>query len=118
MVKQEAQGLEGSHKLTIFINGMRYPIKTHEDPAYVAELAREIDEATKKMIAAGSTASEAMILLCLSYIDSWKKAEQSADNLRDQVTKYLDDASKARSELADANRELERLRRENKGGGK
>ena len=118
MVKHDTQGRGGSHKLTIYINGMRYPIKTQEDPAYVAELAREIDESTKKLVAAGSTAGEAMVLLCLSYIDNWKKAEQSADNLRDQVTKYLDDAAKARSELAEANRELEKLRRLREGGAK
>ena len=108
MVKQD---MPAGHKLAIHINGMRYPIRTQEDPAYVNGLAREIDESVRLMIAGGSSMTDAMVLLCLSYLDNWKKAENNADNLRAQVTQYLEDASKARIELTEVRRELEKLRK-------
>ena len=42
--------------------------------------------------------------------DCYQKSERSADHMRAQLSDYLEDAAKARIELDDAKREIEKLR--------
>ena len=99
------------HKLIVEIYGGKYPIKTVEEPDYVSELARELDKATRELMKNGSSASlnEALVLLALSYLDAYKKSEQSADHLRGQIAEYLEDAAKSRAEVGEARKEIARL---------
>ena len=102
-----------SHKLTIDIYGSRYPITANEDPKYVAELARELDKMVADLMKSGKLSiNQALVLIALNCLDGYRKAEQSSDNLREQVAGYLEDATLARMELEDTQRELEKLRRE------
>ena len=97
-------------RMSIQINGTKYPITTGEDPAYVEVLAREMDKAVRQLMQGGSlTVTEALVLLGLSYADAHAKAEETSDHLRGQIAGYLEDAAKARQETADARREIARL---------
>lgn len=105
-------------KINLQINGVKYPITTTEDAEYVESLGREMDKALRQIMAGSRfSVNEALVLLCLSYLDAHKKSEQGADHLRGQVAEYLEDASKARMEAGEARRELAKLekRLESKG---
>lgn len=98
------------NKVAIQINGVKYPITTAESPAYVEELGREMDKTVRQIMgSANLSINEALVLLALSYLDQYHKAESGADNLRNQVAQYLDEASKARQDTTEAFREIERL---------
>lgn len=95
------QSKQQPNKLTIQINGMRYNIKTNEDPDYVLELAHEIDQEVRSVMAtANASMAEALILLALSSLDKARKAESGTDHLRVQITEYAEEAKRLRKEVA------------------
>ena len=102
-----------ANRLTIYINGIRYPIKTVEEPAYVEGLAREIDTMVRDLMNNAATSlNEALVLTALSCMDSYKRAEKSADNLRAQFSGYVEDAAKSRLEAEELRRQVERMKRQ------
>lgn len=101
------------NRVTIEIYGSQYPITTRESITYVQELAAEIDSGVTELVDRSSASlPQALILMCLSYLDAYKKSEASADNLREQVAEYLEEASQAKLELTRAKAEIERLNRD------
>ena len=73
-------------------------------------MAAEIDKMVRQLMdGTHLSMNEALVLISLSYLDAYKKSEESADNLRSQVGEYLEEASKARAETADAQKEIMRL---------
>jgi len=102
-----------NNRLTIEIYGTKYSITTSEASEYVEQLASEIDTALFDLMRRGGISlNQALLLLGLQYLDAQKKSEESADHLRSQVAEYLDDAAKARMELAEALQKIDRLERE------
>ena len=100
------------NRVVITINGARYPIRSMEEPAYVHKLAEEMNASLHTLIHQGNLSlSEALVLMSLEYLDSYRKAERNLDNMRSQLTEYLEDAAKARLERDEARREVERLER-------
>jgi cell division protein ZapA len=96
-----------SNKLSVLINGVRYAITSSEDVPYVQELAHEIDElVTDLMRHSSMSIDQAMMLAALHFLDLYKKADESADHLRAQITAYAEDSAKMRTELTEARREL------------
>lgn len=103
----------GMNKVTVEINGTTLPITTSESEAYVKQLAKELEEQITIVTAKNSRVSynEALLLISLNVMDNYKKSEQAADNLRAQLSEYLEDAARARIEADEAKRETERLNR-------
>jgi cell division protein ZapA len=101
----------------IWIGANKYPITTQEEPAYVEELGSQIDKQVKHLMDNRMSLSEALVLVSLNYLDMYQKSEEGADHLRSQISEYLEEAAKARSEAAEARREIARLeaRLQNKG---
>jgi len=90
---------------------MRYAITTDQDPAYVAGLVQDVDTMVHAFIQESKASlNEALLLCALSSMDDKKKAEACADNLREQVKGYVDEANQARQEVQELRRELERLK--------
>lgn len=114
------------NKVKLNIGGAEYSVLTEDDVKYVQELGKELDRALTQVMKENPRASitQAAVLTALSYADEYKKASTAADNLREQIKDYLDDASSAKSkadwarreaektkkDLEDANIEIERLR--------
>lgn len=97
-------------RMTLKINGVKYHITTEEAEGYVGELAHEIDHSLRGLLdSSRMSTNEGLVLLCLSYLDLYRKTEQGADNLRVQIAEYLEEAAKARLEAGEARKELERL---------
>lgn len=106
-------------KVTLTIAGNRYPITTVESESYVRSMGQEIDEALAELMGNSHLAlNESLMLLCLSYLDAYKKSEKNSDNLRGQIAEYLEEASKARQQAADARKEIQRLEERLKEKGK
>jgi len=102
-----------ANKVKIQVSNMDFVLTTNEEPNYVLSLASELDNDLTEVIKGNPSLSinQALVLCCISYIDNYKKSENNSDNMRNQLTDYLEDAAKARIELDETKRELERLKR-------
>lgn len=102
------------NKIRMEICGSEYIISTTDGEDYTLALAEKLDKAMSEFMTAVPQASvtTAAVMCALSYLDELEKSSASADNMRSQITEYLDDAAKANLEAEDARRELERLRRQ------
>ncbi len=101
------------NKLKINILGLNYSINTQEDEEEVQKIVDEINSQAKNLVDDSRISVYDAIVLCLlEYADRYRKAEESADNLRNQLASYIEDASRARIEVDECHRELERLNRE------
>jgi len=103
-------------KLTIC--GNDYYINTDDDPKYVQELGAELDQALTRITKDNHRLSmtQAAILCALDYADEAHKANESADNLRNQIRDYMEDSQKYKMEAEVNKREVDRLNKELQAG--
>lgn len=101
------------NRVRIEILGSIYTVFTSESEEYTKSLAREIDEQANRLVTANPKLSQndALVLVALAYADYARKCEDNADNLRTQVSDYLDEATSTRIELDNTKRELASLKR-------
>jgi cell division protein ZapA len=83
--------------VTVDINGLRYPIRSHLDPAYVADLASYVEH--KMQLAARESPAG----------DTLKIAVLAALNIADECFRALQDGSSHRIDLTRRTLELERM---------
>lgn len=83
--------------VTVEINGMRYPIRSNLDAAYVADLAAYVEQ--KMQLAARESPAG----------DTLKIAVLAALNIADECFRTRDEGASHRSGLAQRARELERM---------
>jgi cell division protein ZapA len=83
--------------IPVEIQGLRYPIRSTLDPAYVARLAAYVNE---KMRAVGDSAPTD---------DSLRLAVLAALNIADELFRYRDTTETRQGELAERAGELERM---------
>lgn len=101
------------NRVKIEINGSKYVIATPEDEQKVLEIARELDSQVRQLLDSSDRMglNDALVLCALNYADAYRKSEESSDNMRAQLTDYLEDATQARNELEEAKREITRLKK-------
>lgn len=102
------------NRVHVRIGGASYTIVTEDEPAYVEELAENVDGEIRSICNGNPSLSmtQAAVLVALDQMDSCKKAGASADNLRVQIKDYLEESARAKMEVEVARREVERLNRE------
>jgi cell division protein ZapA len=83
--------------VSVEINGMRYPIRSTLDPAYVAELAAYVEQ--KMNLAAKESPAG----------DTLKIAVLAALNIADECFRAREEGSVQRTDITQRARELERL---------
>jgi len=83
--------------VSVEINGMRYPIRSSLDPAYVAELAAYVEQ--KMNLAAKESPAG----------DTLKIAVLAALNIADECFRAREEGSAQRTDVTQRARELERL---------
>ncbi len=83
--------------VTVEINGLRYPIRSHLDPAYVADLAAYVEH--KMQLASRESPAG----------DTLKIAVLAALNIADEYFRARDAGTSQRTDLAERALELERL---------
>jgi cell division protein ZapA len=89
--------MEQTRVVTVDINGQRYPIRSHLDAAYVAELAVYVEQ---KMALAQRECPQG---------DSLKIAVLAALNIADECFRARDEDAACRASVTHRARELERM---------
>jgi len=103
-----------NNKVTLKVGPLILNLTTSDTAQYAQALAAELDSRLTAMMNSNSnmTLAQAMALVSLDAMDSVKKANDAADNLRGLLKTYLEDVNKYRCAAEDAKRENERLRAE------
>lgn len=88
-------------------------ITTDETLEYTQALADRLNEKLSEIVSGvgNMTLSDAAVLVSLDCLDKAVRSEESAQNIRQQIKSYADDASKARQELNDKENEISRLQK-------
>lgn len=89
--------MDPSRVINVDINGMRYPIRSHLDAAYVAELATYVE--AKMQLAARECPAG----------DTLKIAVLAALNIADECFRAREEGTAHRTDLTQRTRELERM---------
>lgn len=103
------------NKIKINLSGKEYTIQTDESISYVKQLAEALDSKIEEFMNQNDTISvtSACMLVALGLVDDCIKASSDKDNLRKQVIDYLEEATKARTEISELKREVEALKQQN-----
>ncbi|HAB01292.1 MAG TPA: hypothetical protein DCE08_07590 [Ruminococcaceae bacterium] len=102
-----------ANRVRINIAGSDYYVMTDENPHYTTKLAYRLDAQIREMTESGNvTMTTALILCALSYLDDSNKANAIADNFRGQIKNYLEESTQLTIKLDEANREIERLKKQ------
>lgn len=102
------------NRVNITICGMEYTILAEESGDYVKKVGQLVNNKMVELINESPKMSTNMaaVLTAVNLCDELFKAQQTADNLRTQLKKYLDDSSKSRQEAEESKREVMQLRGE------
>lgn len=106
--------MDNPNRVKVDILGSSYFITTAESGEYIHGLEDTLNEMLGQLMERHTSVSinNALVITCLNLLDSCRKSESAADHLRGQLTDYLEDAARARIELDEVSRELERVKRE------
>ena len=106
--------MAGQNKIRVEICGSRYVVSSSESPEYVKRLVNSIESKVQAIMDSGPnvTLNDAYFLALLGYADLYEKSELNADHIRSQLTEYLEDSTKAKLEVDEYRREIEKLKRE------
>ena len=85
-------------KILLKIAGINILISTSEDEVYARSLAEDIDTDVRGILEGNPSASvtNAALLCAIDYLDAYRKANRSTNNLRNQIKEYLSDAANAK----------------------
>ena len=96
-----------ANRVTMSICGEEYTLVAEESSAYMEKVGVLVD---KKMSELMDTAhmgrGDAAVLAAVNIADELYKAQESAENLRRQLTTYLDEAAQAKAEISELKRQL------------
>lgn len=99
-------------KMAVTIAGSTYTLVTTDDPAHVEQVAAQVDQMMTSVIQqAKVSALDAAVLTAINAVDSAVREQQTSQGLRDQMKDNLEENRKLRQELADARREITRLKK-------
>ncbi|WMJ21811.1 cell division protein ZapA [Paludicola sp. MB14-C6] len=103
------------NKIKIVLCGKEYTIQTDESVSYVKKIAEALDSRIEDFMSQNETVSvtSASMLVSLGLMDDCMKAASDKDNLRKQVIDYLEEATKARTQIMELKKEVEALRQQN-----
>jgi len=98
------------YKVTILRN--TYSINTEGDEAHIRKIEKDLRTRLDVIFAQkpNISAIDALSLLALNLMDELIDSGENTDRMREQLTQYLADAARARIELDDARKEIDRLR--------
>ena len=101
-------------KVNIRIQGKDYVIVSADTEEYIRQVSFLVEKKTGEVAMAAPHLSTAMnaVLVALNLADDYLKSEKSCDNLRQQVTDYLEDVTRLNAENKDLNAEVSMLKEE------
>ncbi len=100
------------NRVTVSIGGNTYTLISDESEENIRRVAQYVD--AKILEVRGSTKGsdvDVTVLAALTIAEDYFKAVDVAENARSQILNCLDDATKARAEVAELKREIAKLKR-------
>lgn len=99
-------------KVRLEICGAVYPLSVEGDTAYYEELGKALNDKMGALLESNDRLSvtAAAVLSALDYLDELRRSNDGADNLRNQLKSYLEDAQTAKATADSAARELGELK--------
>lgn len=96
----------------VLIMGKEYTLTSEDNKDYTEKLAAALDKRIKDMRAKFTSLSitDCAVLTALDCMDELGQSNRNIDNIRTQIKDYVDDAGRARSQAAAAQRENKALR--------
>ena len=103
------------NRIKIILAGKEYTIQTEESGSYVKQLAESLNKKIEEFMQENESVSmtSASMLVALGLMDDCIKASSDKDNLRKQVSDYLEEATRSRTEITELKKELSALREKN-----
>lgn len=104
-----------TNRVTVTIGNQSYTLVTPEESSYVKEIAAYVDQQLEQVMEGSPfSISDGAILTAMNVAEQFFKEREAADNLRNQLKEYLDEASRLKLELAESKREIFRLQNDQK----
>ena len=98
------------NRITVSICGTDYTFTAEESPSYMQKVATLVDTRMSEILKNGRiNRVDAAVLAAANIADELLKEQTAAENLRNQLKDYLDEANKAKAEASEARRELFKL---------
>lgn len=102
------------NRVKVEIGGEQYVIVAEDSEDYIRGVALNVDERMKEIFSHGQTSwMTAAVLTAVNLADEYQKSVAAADNMREQMKNYLDDAQRLRSELNELKKELAKQKKKN-----
>lgn len=99
-----------ANRVIINICGEDYTLVADEAAAYMEKVGAYVNgRMTEVLTGAKVGRTDAAVLTAVNITDELFKAQAAAEQLRSQIKGYLDQASKAQTEVSDLKREIFRL---------
>ncbi len=103
--------MQDRNKVTLRIGGAEYTVRADEETAYILAVGEEVDTYVTQLMKDTPQISTtvAAVFAALEFCDRAHKADAAADNLRAQIRGYVEEAGRARLDVDEARREINRL---------
>ena len=103
-----------ANRVTMNICGEDYTLVAEETAAYMEKIGSMVDEKMRGLMdEARVSRNDAAVLAAVNLADELCKVQESTENLRRQLKIYLDEASAAKSEIAELKRQLFKYQQNN-----
>ena len=101
-------------KMEVKINGMEYTIVSNEPEEYVQRVALMVNKKIAEVKTGGKGLSTAMlaVMAAMNLADELIKSEAAAENLRKEISVYMDEVQAGNAELEMKKLEVENLKEE------
>ena len=97
------------NKVVVTIAGQEYTMVAVEDEAYVRKCAGYVDSQLRDIMSGRLPKETAAVLAAMNMADLYFKEQEAAENLRRQIKENLEEASRLKTELSEAKREIFKL---------
>ena len=99
-----------ANRVVVNICGEEYTFVAEESASYMQKVGSYVSEKMDEVLNGAKVGrSDAAILTAANITDELFKAQAAAEQLRSQITGYLDEAGKAQAEVSELKREVFRL---------
>ena len=100
-------------RVTIRICGYDFIISSEDSESYIRTIGLKVEDHINRLMSYSNMSTPmASIFTALEFCDEATKAREAADNLRGQIKDYLEDAVRAKNEVAELRRREQNLTRE------
>lgn len=102
------------NRIKVNVLGNSYTIATDSEESRIRQIEKQLSAQLEEIKGQRPSLSsvDALVILSLNLMDEISETESSTDRMREQLSEYMEDATRARMELEEARRETDRLTRE------